>query len=110
MQTITRQQAEQKLNGEDEVVLIETLPEEYFRKFHLPGAVNIPTADPEFESKAKDAIPDKSTPVIVYCQNTECDASPKAGRRLESLGYANVFDYEDGKEDWQDAGNAVESV
>ncbi|MGE0622858.1 MAG: rhodanese-like domain-containing protein [Pseudomonadales bacterium] len=109
MRTITRQETEQKLESDEQVVLIEALPEENFRKFHLPGAVNLPTDDPEFEQKAAKLIPEKSTPVILYCQNTECDASPRAAKRLETLGYQSVFDYEAGKEDWREAGNRLET-
>ena len=50
----------------------------------------------------------KSRTVIVYCLNAECDASPKAVRRMEKLGYKNVFDYEAGKVDWKEAGLPVE--
>lgn len=109
MRTITRHETEQKLGADEQVVLIEALPKENFRKFHLPGAVNLPVDDPEFAQKAAELIPDKSTPVILYCQNTTCDASPKAGARLEELGYDRVFDYEAGKEDWREAGNQVET-
>ena len=38
----------------------------------------------------------------------DCPASPKAGQRMEELGYQNVFDYEAGKQDWQEAGLPIE--
>jgi hypothetical protein len=44
----------------------------------------------------------------VYCYDTDCDASPKAARRMEDLGYQTVYDYEAGKVDWKEAGLPVE--
>jgi rhodanese-related sulfurtransferase len=46
--------------------------------------------------------------VIVYCHDEDCDASPKAARRMDALGYQRVYDYEAGKVDWKQAGLPVE--
>jgi rhodanese-related sulfurtransferase len=110
MQSITRTQAERKLQEDSRVVLVEALPESSFREFHLPGAVNLPADADDFAGQAEEKIPDKTTPVIVYCQNTACDASPKAARRLEALGYGEIYDYEAGKDDWKQAGNEIEAA
>lgn len=109
METIGRQQVQRKLYGDPEIVLIETLPEEAFEEFHLPGAVNVPVADEDFDAKVARLVPDKQTPVIVYCQNEDCEASPEAAKRLDELGYEKVYDYEAGKDDWEAAGNPIES-
>ena len=104
MQTISREQLRQMLDDNRKLVLIETLPEESFRKEHLPGAVNVPVDDPKFEKKVHDAIPEKDSDVVVYCADKACPASPKAAHKLEQLGFTSVFDYENGKADWKDAG------
>ena len=36
--------------------------------------------------------------------------SPRAAWRLETLGFAQVFDYADGKLDWMTAGLATEGT
>lgn len=46
--------------------------------------------------------------IIVYCSNGECQNSTIAADRLSELGYANVFDYVEGKQDWVDAGLPTE--
>jgi hypothetical protein len=38
-----------------------------------------------------------------------CQNSPQAARRLEALGYGNVYDYEEGKQDWIEARLPTES-
>ena len=78
-----------------------------YREYHLPGAIRVP-ADENFGHSIQKAIPDKSTPVIVYCLNHACTASPKAARKLDQLGYEKVYDYEAGKQDWKAAGLPVE--
>lgn len=107
MQSIDRRQVAELLSARGDTVLIETLPEESFREFHLPGAVNIPVNDQRFDRMAREAAPDKDAPVIVYCQDEACDASTRAAEHLERLGYAEVYEYSAGKNDWKSAGNPV---
>jgi len=107
MNIITREELNKKL-GENSLTLVEVLGEDYYRKFHLPGAINVPLGD-DFDERIESAVPDKSRPVVVYCQNKDCDASPKAAERLDKLGYEEVYDYEAGKDDWREAGLPVES-
>lgn len=108
MQPIARDALKQRLDEDKDLTLVEVLPEAYYRKFHLPGAVNVPLGEP-FEEGIQTAVPDKARPVVVYCQNTECPASAKAARRMDQLGYTDVYDYEAGKEDWREAGLPTES-
>jgi len=107
MRTIDRQKLNERL-ANDDLTLVEVLAEKYYRKFHLPGAVNVPLDD-EFDRRIQDTVPDKNRTVVVYCLDTECDASRKAAQRLDELGYQNVLDYEAGKMDWQEADLPVES-
>lgn len=104
MQPIDRNELKNMMDRQKDFVLIETLPEESFNKEHLPGAINIPTNADDFEERVKEAVPEKDKPVVVYCANKECPASPEAAKKLEEMGYKAVFDYEEGKEDWREAG------
>ena len=107
MQTISRDELSARLENNN-VTVVEVLDPKYYRKFHLPGAINVPLGD-DFDERVQKAVPDKDAPVVVYCMDTDCDASPKAAQRMETLGYTQVFDYEAGKVDWQEAGLPVES-
>lgn len=108
MQTIDRDKVRSLLDDEPNTKVIEVLSEDYYEKFHLPGAENIPLDD-QFDERIQRAIPDKSQPVVLYCFDQDCDASPKAARKMDELGYENVYDYEGGKMDWKEAGLPVES-
>ncbi len=107
MHTITTQQLNERLANEG-LTLVDVLAPKYYKKFHLPGAVNVPLDD-DFDRQIQEAVPDKNETVVVYCMDAECQASPKAGERMEELGYRNVLDYVAGKTDWKEAGLPVES-
>ncbi|MGI8495634.1 MAG: rhodanese-like domain-containing protein [Pyrinomonadaceae bacterium] len=63
--TITRNELKEKLEGNDDFILVETLPEENYRHTHLPKAINLP---PERVAKlAPQLLPDKSADIVVYC-------------------------------------------
>lgn len=109
MQIVTREQLESWMKSGGKMAVIEVLEPKYFRKFHLPGAMNVPLGD-NFAEDIQNAVPDKTDTVVVYCANESCDASPKAARRMEELGYQKVYDYEAGKEDWNNAGLPVEKA
>jgi len=104
---ITREGLKAKLDRGEEVVLIETLGPKYYEDAHLPGAINIPHT--EVDALAPEMLPDKSAHIVVYCSNRVCQNSPQAARRLAALGYENVYDYAEGKQDWIEAGLSTES-
>ena len=104
---ITREELKAKLDRDEPFVLVETLGPKYYEDAHLPGAINIPHT--EVDVLAPEMLPDKSAEVVVYCSNRACQNSPQAARRLDALGYENVYDYEEGKQDWIEAGLSTES-
>ncbi len=104
--TITREEVEAMIDAGDAIVL-EALPPAHWEQGHLPGALNLP--HDRVDELAPVIVPDKSTPIIVYCANGPCPNSGVAARRLEQLGYTNVVDYQLGKQDWVEAGLALES-
>ena len=78
------------------VPVVDVLPREDYRSSHLPGALNLPVD--ELDRRAGEL--DRSRPVVVYCNDTVCDMSPRAAWRLEALGFGEVYDYAAGKMDW----------
>ena len=88
--------------------IIEALPEKYYRKAHLPGAINLP--HDQVRERAEALLPDKNAFIVVYCANIPCENSRIAAQTLASLGYGNVAEYVEGKQDWIDAGLPVEAA
>lgn len=108
MEIIQREDLRERMESDPDLPVIEVLGEDQFDDFHLPGAVNVPLDDDDFEQRIAQVVPDKDQPVVVYCMDTDCDASPRAAERMEDLGYTDVLDYEEGKAGWKEAGLPLE--
>lgn len=106
MNTISRSEVAEKIQ-DDSVSVIDVLSKDQFEDYHLPDAMNVPLDD-AFDENIQKKVPSKKEPVIVYCYDSECPASSKAAKRMEELGYEEVYDYEAGKVDWKAAGLPVD--
>jgi rhodanese-related sulfurtransferase len=102
---ISRDELHRRITAGD-ITVVEALPQGYYDQAHLPGALRI--NHDEVDALAPDLLPDTDAPVATYCASATCPNSGIAARRLERLGYANVFVYEAGKADWLEAGLPVE--
>ena len=102
---ITREELRGLVEAGD-VTLVHALPEQSFRKEHIPGALQL---DHErVAEQAPERLPDKSAPIVTYCASRSCQNSEVAANRLLALGYTNVREYAEGIADWIDAGLPVE--
>ncbi len=98
-----------RIERDEDMVLINVLEPEQFETAHIPGSINIPVSSDDFENRVEDAAGGKDRPIVVYCASTACDASAKAAEKLDEAGFSNVDDYEDGTKAWKEAGHDVES-
>ncbi len=103
---ITRDELKTKIERGDGLVIVEALPPMYYGDAHLPGALNLP--HDQVGERASQLLPNTSQEIVVYCSNLPCQNSTLASRQLDRLGYSNVREYEEGKQDWIDAGLPVE--
>ena len=70
---------------------------------HLPGAKHLDRGKLEF--MVEKAIPDKGTPIVVYCKSG--DRGALATRTLMEMGYTNVKNMAGGYVGWAKAGYKV---
>jgi rhodanese-related sulfurtransferase len=106
VETISREELKEKMDGGGGLILVDTMAEMYYRHSHLPGAINLP-AD-QVRERASDLLPDKEAEIVVYCIDPPCEASERAARELAAMGYQSVREYVGGKKDWIDAGLPAE--
>jgi rhodanese-related sulfurtransferase len=104
---ITLQELRAKLDGGEELVLVEALGPQYYEAEHLPGAINIPHT--EVEALAPALLPDRDAQIVVYCSDGPCPNSGIASAKLTALGYTDVRDYHEGKAEWREAGLPLET-
>jgi rhodanese-related sulfurtransferase len=105
--TIDREEIEALLGAGAPIVLVETLRSEHFDQGHLPGAIHLHYE--EVEERAAALLPDRDALIVTYCSNRACANSRVAAETLARLGYTDVRRYEAGKDDWVQAGLAVET-
>lgn len=108
MQPIKRDEVKHLIDAGLDVAIIEALPKSAYETGHLPGALSMP-----LETLAKEApqqLPNKAQKIVTYCQSADCAASTKAAEILEGLGYTDVSDYVEGKDDWKAAGYRLEGA
>jgi len=102
---ITRDELKEKMDRGNDFMLVDALSHQHYESSHLPGAVNLPF---ELVDKAEAMLPDRNTEIVVYCMSLDCATSKEEARELEEMGYENVLRYAGGKQDWMQAGLAVE--
>jgi rhodanese-related sulfurtransferase len=104
--TISREELHRRID-EGDITVLEALPVSYWEAEHLPGALAFPLDD--IDGQADRLLPDKSAAIAVYCSNAVCNNSHVVAERLAHLGYASVFRYTAGKQDWIEAGLPIEA-
>ena len=95
----------QRLVDEHDAVVAEVLPRAEYEWAHLAGAIHLPLKG--WNPDRLRSILDQGRPIVVYCNDHQCDMSPRAAWRLETLGY-DAHDYVAGKQDWLAYGLAYE--
>lgn len=103
---VGRDELLRKIEAGDDFVLVDALAPISYARSHLPGAINL---TPEWvDERAPRRIPDRETPIVVYCSNPTCETSVEVAQRLLELGYVDVRHYPGGKQEWVEAGLPLE--
>jgi rhodanese-related sulfurtransferase len=65
VQSISRDELKQKIDRQDDFLLVETLPEVAYQHAHLPGAINLPPD--QINELAPNLLPERNAEIVVYC-------------------------------------------
>ncbi len=105
---IDRDELKRWLDAKRPFALLDVLPPEVFREGRLPGAVNACIYEVTFLDQVRALVPDRRTPVVVYCAGESSLASADAAERLAGAGWEEVRRFAGGREAWREAGLAFE--
>lgn len=101
MITITKDELKKMIEHVDhDIVLINVLDRDAFKKRHIRTSVNVPVDQPQFKQMISVITGDRNREIVLYSASFECDASANAARALEDSGFARVYDYQGGTADW----------
>lgn len=95
-----RQWFEEKESGKNDFLLVDVMPEKYFKEKHIPTAVNLSFDREDFFEQVKYLAGSFDRKIILYCKDFECQMSENAAIQLAQKGFSAVFEYQGGTEDW----------
>ncbi len=87
-QSITPEEAMQRLDSDEEIVLLDVRTPEEYAEGHIPESHLIPLQTLEKEAPLQ--LADKDVPIFVYCRSG--NRSLEAAKILVELGYTQVYD------------------
>ena len=93
-----------KLRADKSRVVLDVRTEREFKAGHIPGAVNIDINAPDFDQKI--AQLDKNKTYLVHC--AAGGRSARACKKLEGVGFKELYDLAPGFRGWEKAGKPVE--
>lgn len=93
-------QASETLQAGNGVRLIDVREKQEWDEGHIPDALHVPRG--YLELRIENAVPDKSTPIAIYCAGGT--RSLLAGKTLRDMGYTDVTSVGGGFTAWKDAG------
>lgn len=108
MKNIGAKEVEKLKKENPQILIINVLSEESYRKEHVPGSINVPVENKNFVEMVTKKAKDKTSPLVVYCASFKCPASTNAATLLEQNGFTNVIDFKGGMEEWHNLGYKVE--
>lgn len=113
---ISTEDIKKKLDAREDMVIIDTMPEDSYHKNHIPGAVGavlpgkMEEVDPERRRAFVKALgEDKNKPVIIYCGRVSCYRSHVGALIAKEEGFTNVLRHPGGIDAWLEAGYKAES-
>jgi adenylyltransferase/sulfurtransferase len=89
--------AHERLEASDGSIFVDVREPDEWDEGHVPGAVY--TGRGRLEQRIEGLVPDKSTPLLVYC--SAGSRSAFAAKVLEELGYLNVVNVAGGFSEWK---------
>jgi rhodanese-related sulfurtransferase len=92
---ITPEEAKNRLDSEEEIILLDVRTKEEYDAGHIKDSLLIPVD--ALQNEAEDTLKDKDAAIFVYCRSGNRSAT--ASKILVELGYTKVYDL-GGIRDW----------
>lgn len=87
---VTAEQAKERLDSGDELILLDVRTQDEFNAGHIAGAILLPN-ETITETEQPDILPDLNAEILIYCRSG--NRSAQAAKKLVAQGYTNVYDF-----------------
>jgi rhodanese-related sulfurtransferase/polyisoprenoid-binding protein YceI len=101
--TVTHDKLRAWMEKGRDVVVIDVLPGDVYRKRHLPGARNACVYEVVFPQQVEAIVPDRSREIVVYGSRLVSMDAATAAEKLARLGYQRVYVLNGGVAAWREA-------
>ncbi len=92
-----------RLDGPEKPVVVDVREDSEWARGHIPGAIHLGKG--VIERDIERTIPDKGTPIVLYCGGGY--RSALAADNIQKMGYRNVISMDGGWRGWTEAGLPV---
>ena len=99
----TFRETKRRLDNGEKLILVDTREDSEWARGHIPGAIHLGRGI--IERDIEKTIPDKATPIVLYCGGGF--RSALAADNLQKMGYRNVISMDGGWRGWTEAGFPV---
>lgn len=99
----TFRETRRRLDNGEKLILVDTREDVEWARGHIPGAIHLGRGI--IERDIEKTIPDKATPIVLYCGGGF--RSALAADNLQKMGYVNVISMDGGWRGWTEAGFPV---
>lgn len=88
------------------LLIVDSRKEVEYLKGHIQGSVNLLDTEMTLEKLGKHA-PDKSTPILFYCNGKRCLRSSRASTKAIEWGYKSIYWFRGGWNEWVEKGMPI---
>lgn len=98
-----------KVNAEEILKLVEQLPNLVVIDARIAGdrqqgfiedSISLPDVETDCQALAR-VVPNKATPVLLYCNGPKCGRSAKSAQKALACGYTRLYWFRGGFEEWR---------
>lgn len=89
-----------------DLLILDSRKDTEYSKGHIQKAISLPDTDMTLEVLSSHA-PDKSTPLLFYCNGERCLRSSRAASQAVDWGYSKIYWFRGGWNEWVDNGMPI---
>jgi len=105
---ISARELKRRLDADEALLVVHSLPEEHYQTVHIPEAVNACVYEVTFLDQISEQTRDQTQEIVVYGSRDRSWDARTAADKLIAAGYSNVRVLEGGLAEWASAGFPTE--